>query len=107
MKRMDTQKSQSVNKAIVIPDFVWYHIMVHLDLSFILTKLMSMSSEKREFFKSLNSALFDSFLRTYGLFQKLRRTELAGKIELVSFLTKLESNMVRANREKVLAEKAY
>ena len=68
MQRTDTQKTLSVNKAIVIPDFVWYHIMVHLDLSFILTKLMSMSSEKREFFKGLNSALFDSFLRTYGLF---------------------------------------
>lgn len=81
--------------------------MIHMDLPFILTKLMSISSEKREFFKNLNSALFDCFLRTYGLFQKLRRTELAGRIDLVPFLIKLERNMVRANREKALAEKAY
>ena len=68
---------------------------------------MSMSSERREFFSSLNSALFDTFLRTYGLFVKLRRTELAGTIPLVSFLTKLERSMVRAKRDKALAESAY
>ena len=92
---------------MTIPNYVWYYIMVHLDIPFILTRLMSVSSERREFFKTLNSALFDSFLRSYALFVKLRRTELAGKIQLVPFLTQLERNMVRAHRDKVMADVAY
>ena len=108
-KTTENQNTKVQTSTVIckLPDYVWYYIMIHMDLPIILTKLMSISSERREFFKGLNSALFDCFLRTYGLFAKLRRTELAGKIELVPFLFKLERNMVRANREKALAEKAY
>ena len=106
-RKSNEKKPAAMGKRIVVPDYVWYYIMVHLDLPFILTKLMSVSSERREFFTSLNSALFDSFLRTYGLFVKLRRTELAGKIKLVPFLCRLERSMVRAKREKALADSAY
>ena len=68
--RLSTPKTavEFASKLTVLPDYVWYYIMIHMDLPFILTKLMSMSSERREFFKNLNSALFDCFLRTYGLF---------------------------------------
>lgn len=93
-----TQSEASRKRGAIdrLPDYVWYFVMIHLDLPFILTRLMCVSAEKRQFFSSINSALFDVFLRGYGLCQKLRRSDLPGKIQLIPFLTKLERNMVRA-----------
>lgn len=81
--------------------------MSYLDLPFILTRLMSLSTDKRMLFQSLNSALFDVFLRGYGLCVKLRRSELPGKLNLYTFLTKLEQNMVQASQAKAMADIAY
>ena len=96
-----------MKKHFKLHNYVWYFIMSYLDLPFILTKLMSLSTDKRELFQSLNSALFDVFLRGYGLCMKLRRSELPGKLQLYTFLTKLERNMVRATQAKASAEMAY
>ena len=98
---------QSRGKKINIPNYVWHLIMRHFDLRFILVKLMCLNVETREFFISLNSALFDQFIRTYGLIQKLRRTDLLSKLDLIPFLTSLEKNMVRAEKEKALSDAAY
>ena len=81
--------------------------MQHLDLKFVLTRLMRLSVKTREFFVSLNSALFDTFIRSYGLCKLLRRTDLPGRIQLIPFLSKLERNMVRATREKAEADRVY
>ena len=78
-----------------------------MDLKFILTKLRFMNRRTREYFTSLNSALFDMFIRSYGLSQKIRRSELVGQLNLITFLTKLERNMLRAHREKDKASEAY
>ena len=67
-----------------------------MDVRFYLTKLLTLSKKTREFFSSLNSALLDSFIRSYGLCSKLRRSNLAGKLSLIPFLAKLEQNMIRA-----------
>ena len=69
-----------------IPDFVWYYVMCHVDLRFILTRLMALNKGTHDLLRSLNSALFDIFLRSYGLCFKLRRTELPGKLNLIPFL---------------------
>lgn len=63
----DGRSAAGINQSIVIPDFVWYYIMIHMDLKFILTKLRFMNRRTREYFTSLNSALFDMFIRSYGL----------------------------------------
>ena len=81
--------------------------MQHLELKFILTRLMVMSKGTRESLRSLNSALFDIFLRSYGLCMKLRRTDLAGKLNLITLLQNLERNMMKANRCKAQADFAY
>ena len=94
-------------KRLNLHNYVWYHIMCYLDLPFILSKLMCLSTEKRELFQSLNSALFDVFLRGYGLCSKLRRSELPGKLPLHTFLNTLERNMVQAQQAKKLSEIAY
>jgi hypothetical protein len=96
-----------LTKKIVIPNYAWFFIMTHLDLRFILTKLRSLNVQTRELFTGLNSALFDMFWRSYGLCSKLRRSELPGKLSLIPFLTNLERNMMRAEKEKALVEKTY
>lgn len=83
-----------------IPGFVWYVILQYMDLTFVLSRMMRLNVRTREYFISLNSALFDSFISSYGLFNKLRRTDLPGRIQLIPFLTKLESIMVRAQFAK-------
>ena len=96
-----------MKKHFKLHNYVWYFIMSYLDLPFILTRLMSLSTDKRMLFQSLNSALFDVFLRGYGLCVKLRRSELPGKLNLYTFLTKLEQNMVQASQAKAMADIAY
>ena len=79
-----------MSRTFSIPPYVWFHIMTHLDLKFVLSRLMCLDIKTREFFMSLNSALFDMFTCQYGLSSKLRRTDLPGKIDLIPFLTRLE-----------------
>jgi len=79
-------------------------IIAHLDVRFYLTKLLVLSRKTREFFGSLNSALLDTFIRSYGLCSKLRRSNLAGKLSLIPFLAKLEKNMMRAEEKKRRAD---
>lgn len=53
-------------------------LVMHLDIRFYLTKLLALNSKTRKFFGSLNSALLDLFILSYGLNHKLRRSNLAG-----------------------------
>lgn len=92
---------------IQVPNYVWYIVMVHLDLRCILTSLMCLDVKTREYFRSLNSALFDIFLRNYGLCIKLRRTDIPGRIPLLPFLVRLETAMVRAQKDKIKADATY
>ena len=96
-----------VTRKILIPNYAWYFIMIHLDLRFVLTKLRSLDVQTREFLSSLNSALFDMFWSSYGMCSKLRRSDLPGKLSLIPFLINLERNMMRAEKEKALVENAY
>ena len=71
-------------------------IVMHLDIRFCITKLFYLSKKHRTFLGSLNSALLDLFILSYGLNHKLRRSNLAGRLQLIPFLTKLEQKMIRA-----------
>ena len=77
---LSLEASDKARKQRAFPGYVWYAIMQHLDLKFVLTRLMRLSVKTREFFVSLNSALFDTFIRSYGLCKLLRRTDLPGRI---------------------------
>ena len=65
-------------KHIELPSFCWVMLVMHLDIRFYLTKLLALNSKTRKFFGSLNSALLDLFILSYGLNHKLRRSNLAG-----------------------------
>ena len=71
-------------------------IVVHLDLKFYLSKMLALDNRSRTFLGSLNSALLDTFIRSYGLCEKVRRSNLAGRQRLIPSLIKLEQNMMRA-----------
>ena len=94
-------------KTVNLPEYVWYHIMAYLDLKFILSRLMRMNTKTRDIFSSLNSAMFDIFLRSYGLCSKIRRSKIPEKLDLIPFLTQLESNMAKAKHAKAQAESCY
>ncbi len=99
--------SKPLSRKIVISNYAWYFIMIHLDLRFVLSKLRSLDSQTREFISSLNSALFDMFWSSYGMCSKMRRSDLPGRLSLIPFLINLERNMMRAEKEKALVENAY
>jgi len=105
--RLQTMRSFETRYKREVPGYVWHVILQHMDLKFVLARMMSLSVKTREYFCSLNSTLFDSFISSYGLSRKLRRTDLPGRIQLVPFLTKLEQNMVRASFAKAKADRAY
>jgi len=55
-------------------------IVMHLDLRFYLAKLLVLNKKTRKFLGSLNSALLDLFILSYGLDHKLRRSDMAGRL---------------------------
>lgn len=63
-----------------MPSYVWFMIVMHLDLRFYLAKLLVLNKKTRKFLGSLNSALLDLFILSYGLDHKLRRSDMAGRL---------------------------
>ena len=82
-------------------------IIMHVDIRFFLTKMLVLNKKTRQFLSSINSAMLDMFILSYGLNHRLRRTNLAGSAPLITFLSKLEKNMIRAEKEKDVANEAY
>ena len=80
---------------------------MHLDISFFVTKMLALNKETRQYLSSINSALLDLFIRSYGLNHKLRRTNLAGTINLIPFLSELEKKMIKSEWLKEQANQAY
>ena len=70
-----------------------------------MTKLRSLDKRTRELFAQPNSELLSIFLRSYGLCKSEQKLEL--RFELIPFFTKIEQNMLRAKKEKDLADSFY
>lgn len=59
-------------------------VVSYSDLRSILTKLRQLSMQTREFISGLNSTLFDTFWRSYGINSKTRRSELPSNPALLT-----------------------
>ena len=92
-------------KVCKFSNYIWYRILAQLDLKFILTKLRSLDKRTRELFAQPNCKLLSIFIRSYGLCMSLQKSELS--FELMPFFTKMEQNMIRAKKEKDMADSFY
>ena len=79
-----------------LPDKVWPKTLKFCEIKFILTKLLCLNKHYRNLITSQNSRLFSIFLDKYALTKRLERSDIAARIDMITFLKQLECNMAMA-----------